>query len=199
MSNSSNAAAIEKLTVQLLALQKQFEHYKAYNAANEDAFYLCINAIIIFFMQCGFAFLEAGSVRSKNTTNIIFKNATDSLFCIIVYWAVGYALAYGPIVFDGLAPFIGQGYFFLSSFHNWPHFFAQYTFAATSTTIVGGAVAERCQFIAYFIYCSIICAFVYPPLTHFGWTERGWMKYGFGTSDGLRTTYLDFAGAGMVD
>ncbi|PAV62525.1 hypothetical protein WR25_00152 [Diploscapter pachys] len=181
MSNSSNAAAIENLTVKLLALQKQFEHYKAYNAANEDAFYLCINAIIIFY-----------------TTNIIFKNATDSLFCIIVYWAVGYALAYGPIVFDGLAPFIGQGYFFLSSFHNWPHFFAQYTFAATSTTIVGGAVAERCQFIAYFIYCSIICAFVYPPLTHFGWTERGWMKYGFGTTDGLRTTYLDFAGAGMV-
>ena len=58
--------------------------------------------------------------ESLDTTNIIFKNATDSLFCIIVYWAVGYALAYGPIVFDGLAPFIGQGYFFLSSFHNWP-------------------------------------------------------------------------------
>merc|ERR1719394_252540 len=61
-----------------------------------DQFFLIVIAIIIFFMQCGFAFLEAGSVRSKNTVNILIKNMLDAFIGATSYWAIGWGLAYGP-------------------------------------------------------------------------------------------------------
>merc|ERR1719180_379338 len=64
-------------------------------AANSDQFFLIVIAIIIFFMQCGFAFLEAGSVRSKNTVNILIKNMLDAFIGATSYWAIGWGLAYG--------------------------------------------------------------------------------------------------------
>ncbi|KIH69444.1 ammonium transporter, partial [Ancylostoma duodenale] len=76
-------------------------------------------------------------------------------------------------------------------------FFFQYVFAATSATIVSGAVAERCEFANYITYCTVISTFVYPILTHWGWHPQGWMYLGIETN-GIHTTYLDFAGAGVV-
>uniref|UniRef100_A0A1I7WL85 Ammonium_transp domain-containing protein n=1 Tax=Heterorhabditis bacteriophora TaxID=37862 RepID=A0A1I7WL85_HETBA len=75
-------------------------------------------------------------------------------------------------------------------------FFFQFVFAATATTIVGGAVAERCEVVCYIVYCCVISTFVYPILTHWGWTDEGWMKKGLPSFSSA--TYLDFAGAGMV-
>lgn len=164
---------------------------------NSNAFFLCSMALIIFLMQCGFAFLEAGAVRSKNTTNILIKNLLDSCIAVIGYWSIGWALAFGDSSNNIVGLFIGHTQFFLAGLTNYPKFFFQYVFAATSATIVSGAVAERCEFANYITYCTVISTFVYPVLTHWGWHPQGWMYLGIQTSD-IHTTYLDFAGAGVV-
>uniref|UniRef100_A0A914CDF2 Ammonium transporter AmtB-like domain-containing protein n=1 Tax=Acrobeloides nanus TaxID=290746 RepID=A0A914CDF2_9BILA len=168
-----------------------------YLFANENAFFMCSMALIIFFMQCGFAFLEAGAVRSKNTTNILIKNLLDSCLAIVGYWAIGWGLAYGPTENKHVGWFLGTSKFFLAEETNYPKFFFQYVFAATSATIVSGAVAERCHFFNYITYCTVISSFVYPILTHWGWSTQGWMKIGINTGN-IHTTYLDFAGSGVV-
>ena len=84
-------------------------------------------------MQCGFAFLEAGAVRSKNCTNIIIKNVLDSLLGILGYWAIGWALAFGPNPYGGLEPFFGFSQFFIVGLKNYAKFFFQFVFAATAS------------------------------------------------------------------
>ena len=121
---------------------------------NVDAFFLLVMGLIVFLMQCGFAFLEAGSVRSKNTVNILFKNMFDCLLASLSYWAVGWGLAYGA---NGNGFCGGSEYFSIgmdqSGYADW---FFQFVFAATSATIVSGSIAERCNFSAYFIYSILI-------------------------------------------
>ena len=105
-------------------------------------------------MQCGFAFLEAGAVRSKNTVNILIKNWLDTCLGAIVYWAIGFGLTWG----DGENPFCGTSHFLGIGVTNYDlsKFFFQFTFAATASTLVSGALAERCNFIAYLVYCNLI-------------------------------------------
>jgi len=155
---------------------------------NTDQFFLIVIAIIIFFMQCGFAFLEAGSVRSKNTVNILIKNMLDVLIGCISYWAIGWGLAYG----EGGNPFCGGSQFFNFQlpYELYPKWFFQFVFAATAATIVSGAIAERCQFNAYFAYSVIITGWVYPPVCHWAWDASGLLA-----QTGL---YKDFAGSGVV-
>ncbi|KAJ8299374.1 hypothetical protein KUTeg_023434 [Tegillarca granosa] len=161
-------------------------------------------------MQGGFAFLEAGSVRSKNTTNILIKNLLDAckysmdvvfdwIVAGVFYWLFGYAFAYGS---PGNA-FIGYGYFAhyelpTSSYSSW---IFQYVFAATAATIVSGAVAERCDFTAYLVYSSVITGFIFPVVSHWAWDSKGWLAKGITYEDGNNTitvTYADFAGSGAV-
>eukprot|EP00092_Neocalanus_flemingeri_P000649 GFUD01000691.1.p1 GENE.GFUD01000691.1~~GFUD01000691.1.p1 ORF type:complete len:547 (+),score=127.70 GFUD01000691.1:58-1698(+) len=155
---------------------------------NTDQFFLIVIAIIIFFMQCGFAFLEAGSVRSKNTVNILIKNMLDAFIGGISYWAIGWGLAYG----EGGNSFCGGSQFFnfQLDYGLYPKWFFQFVFAATAATIVSGAIAERCQFFAYFAYSIIITGWVYPPVSHWAWDGAGWLaQTGY---------YYDFAGSGVV-
>ena len=89
------------------------QRYDPYHEKPEetDHFFLLIMSIIIFFMQCGFAFMEAGAVRSKNTVNILIKNWLDMCIGALVYWAIGFAITFGgssPL----LSPFMGTSYFF---------------------------------------------------------------------------------------
>ncbi|TMS36190.1 hypothetical protein L596_003421 [Steinernema carpocapsae] len=178
-------------------LDQRIEDLKTDFRESSDAFFMCSMALVIFFMQCGFAFLEAGAVRSKNTTNILIKNLLDSCIAIIGYWAIGWALAYGAVGNSSLGLFFGQSEFFLASMEDYPRFFFQYVFAATASTIVSGAVAERCEFVTYITYCTAISAFVYPIVTHWGWSDDGWMKKGF-QGESVTTSYVDFAGSGLV-
>ncbi|XP_076115418.1 putative ammonium transporter 1 isoform X1 [Mytilus galloprovincialis] len=163
-----------------------------------DQFFLIIMGMVVYFMQCGFAFLEAGAVRSKNVTNILIKNVMDSFVSGIAYWIFGYAFAYG----DGgkAQKFIGASYFasYDMPMDQYASFFFQYTFAATAATIVSGAVAERCEFIAYFAYSFVITGFIYPVVTHWAWGS-GWLVDGhdYGGDIG-QIAYQDFAGSGVV-
>ncbi|XP_078492621.1 ammonium transporter 2 [Ciona intestinalis] len=161
--------------------------------SNLDQFFLVICGIFILFMQTGFAFLEAGSVRSKNTTNIIMKNVLDLFIGAIMYFAVGYSFAYGQ---PGNR-FIGHNYFFATNMDEnftYASWFFQYVFAATASTIVSGAMAERTEFTTYMVYCTFLTGFVYPVIVHWCWTDIGWLQYGTGT--GLK--YIDYAGSGVV-
>lgn len=183
-----SSGEIENLTLAIQALQAHILEIESDFSENNNAFFMCSMALIIFLMQCGFAFLEAGAVRSKNTTNILIKNLLDSCIAVVGYWAIGYAFAYGTS--GGVwGLFIGSEGFFLSGVDDYPKFFFQYVFAATSATIVSGAVAERCEFMNYITYCTVISSFVYPVLTHWGWSEQGWMYLGI-DSGSVKTTYM---------
>ncbi|XP_069980062.1 putative ammonium transporter 1 [Penaeus vannamei] len=142
--------------------------------------------MVVFFMQCGFAFLEAGSVRSKNTINILVKNMLDVFIGGICYWLVGYPLAFG----EGNA-FCGASYWASSGLpeDRLAHWFFHFVFSATAATIVSGAVAERCGFGAYVTYSVALTGLIYPIISHWTWAPDGWLA---------SLGYRDFAGSGVV-
>ncbi|KAF4529392.1 hypothetical protein B566_EDAN003483 [Ephemera danica] len=139
-------------------------------------------------MQCGFACLEAGSVRAKNATNIMMKNMLDIFISGVCYWLLGYSLAFGSgSSLLGLGPYLaGVG---LQGERLFSHWFFQFVFAATAATIVSGAVAERCSFTAYLVYSAVISGIVYPVASHWAWHHEGWLQ---------NLGYTDFAGSGVV-
>ncbi|PRW45098.1 ammonium transporter [Chlorella sorokiniana] len=155
-------------------------------AAAAEERYTLLSAYLVFFMQAGFAMLSAGSVRAKNAKNIILLNLLDACFGCLAWYATGYAFAFGDPELNAATnsypwqgnPFIGHTYFFQSglartSYASW---FFQFTFAATSATIVSGAVAERCKFECYVAYNLMLVSFVYPVVAHWVWSPWGWMS-----------------------
>eukprot|EP00094_Tigriopus_californicus_P008471 TCALIF_08163-PB protein Name:"Similar to amt-1 Putative ammonium transporter 1 (Caenorhabditis elegans)" AED:0.16 eAED:0.16 QI:0/0.33/0.28/0.85/0.83/0.85/7/44/401 len=154
--------------------------------ANMDDMFLALMGSIILLMQAGFAFLEAGSVRAKNTTNILIKNFADLCFGSLAFWLVGFAFAFG----DGNSV-IGLTHFAAINLpeSRYTYMFFQCTFAATSATIVSGAIAERCHFNGYIIFSCIITGILYPIATHWCWAEGGWLA---------ELGFVDFAGSGVV-
>lgn len=155
-----------------------------------DTMWTLVAAALVFFMQAGFALVEAGFTRGKNTVNIVMKNLMDFVLGSLVYWAFGYALMFGTDV----GSFIGTSGFFVSdnSVTNLPNmafFIFQLVFAATAATIVSGAMAERTKFTAYLIYSVVISAVIYPISGHWAWMADGFLyKMGF----------HDFAGSSVV-
>ena len=120
-------------------------------------------AILVFFMQAGFALLEIGLTRSKNAVNIIMKNLMDVGAGGLAFFAVGFAFMFGTS-----SGWIGTDGFFLSGIEGqdetwtWAFVLFQAVFAATAATIVSGAVAERTKFTGYLIFSIFITAFIYP-------------------------------------
>jgi Amt family ammonium transporter len=143
-------------------------------------------------MQAGFALVETGLTRAKNATNITMKNVMDFCFGAIVYWALGWGFMYGK---DALGGLIGTDQFFngpmildVDSGNFYKSWFFQVVFAATSATIVSGAMAERTQFKSYLIYTCFISAFIYPISGHWVW-GGGWLA---------NLGFHDFAGSTVV-
>lgn len=164
-----------------------------------DTFFLMFAAALVFFMQAGFAMLTAGLTRSKNTTNILFKNLMDFVMCSLAFWAVGWGIAYGT----SAGGFIGTDQFFLSAvteegsvpvLASW---FFQVVFAGTAATIVAGAMAERTKFTAYLLYSFLISLFIYPVVVHWVWSGAGWLNFYAGNTDG-NWGFTDFAGSTVV-
>ncbi len=154
-----------------------------------------IAAVLVFFMQAGFAMVEAGFTRAKNAINIMMKNLMDFALGSIVYWAIGFGLMFGV----SSTGWIGTSGFFLSDYSPdgdpWVLVFwmFQVVFAATAATIVSGAMAERTKFTAYLIYSVVVSAVIYPIFGGWAWGSLfhggGWLgKLGF----------IDFAGSTVV-
>lgn len=158
-----------------------------------NKFYSLICGALIFFMQCGFAMLCAGSIRQKNVKNIMLKNILDACGGAIGFFVLGYALAYG-----GNGKFIGVTgeKFLLNGDEDYITFFFQFTFAATAATIVAGTVAERCKMVAYLCYSLFLTGFVYPVVVHAIWNEDGFLSAL--NSDAFYRGMIDFAGSGVV-
>jgi ammonium transporter, Amt family len=153
-----------------------------------DMIWLVVTGALVFFMQAGFALVETGLTRAKNATNITMKNVMDFCFGSIVFWMIGWGFMYGD---DKLGGLIGFSDFFKGPMDNptfYRDWFFQVVFAATSATIVSGAMAERTKFKSYLIYTCFISAFIYPVSGHWIW-GGGWLsKLGF----------HDFAGSTVV-
>lgn len=158
-----------------------------------------IAGVLVFFMQAGFALVEAGMTRAKNVVNIFAKNISDAVVGILAFFAVGYAFAFG----SGGNDFIGSGEYFLTGadlaaipeggLSIATTFFFQAVFAATAVTIASGAMAERTKFSAYLIFSMLMCAFVYPVVVHWTW-GGGWIAQ-MNVGDAV---FSDFAGSGIV-
>ena len=152
-----------------------------------------VGAFLVFFMQAGFAFLGAGLIRSKNTTNYMTKSFMDFAIASLSFWAFGFALMWGT----SAAGIAGTTNFFLTeaadgqTYVDWVF---QMVFAGTAATIVAGAVAERTKTQAYLAYSFIIGAIIYPLYGHWVW-GGGWL--GNLEVIGLPAA-ADYAGSGVV-
>jgi ammonium transporter, Amt family len=163
----------------------------AENTLNTELLILVFAGALVFFMQLGFAFLESGMSRSKNTVNVLMKNFCDLCFGSVVFWLVGYGIMYGTN---------STGWFGMDTFAP-AHLgakesgilFFQIMFAAAAATIVSGAIAERTRFYGYIIGSVVICGFIYPVVGAWIWGSnhggQGWLR---------AMGFVDFAGSTVV-
>ncbi len=164
-----------------------------------DAMWLLVAAFLVFFMQAGFALLEAGFTRSKNTVNILMKNLMDFSVAALTFWAIGWGLAYGT----SAGGFIGTDQFFIGYdasevgvplLASW---LFQVVFAGTAATIVSGAMSERTKFSSYLIFSAVITLIIYPVVVHWVWSGSGWLNTYSGSTEG-NWGFTDFAGSTVV-
>lgn len=155
-----------------------------------------IAAALVFFMQAGFAMVEAGFTRAKSAVNIMMKNLMDFSMGSIAFWAIGFGIMFGTTT----TGWFGTTDFFLSGWEGpdgdpWVLAFwmFQCVFAATAATIVSGAMAERTKFTGYLLYSVCICAFIYPVFGSWAW---GSLLNGNGWLEGMG--FIDFAGSTVV-
>lgn len=144
-----------------------------------------IGAALVFFMQAGFALVEAGFTRAKNAGNIIMKNLMD--FCIgtVVFIFIGFGLLMGEDTLSGFVGLPTLGIFTDYSNFDASNFVFNLVFCATAATIVSGAMAERTKFLSYCIYSAVISAVIYPIEAHWIW-GGGWLS---------QIGFHDFAGS----
>lgn len=180
----------------LQCISDQFEAAQNEKARYLNDFLLIIAGSMIFFMQSGFAMLCAGSVRLKNVQNTMLKNLLDACGAALAFYLVGYAFAYGGQEESTESTFIGVKNF-ASLGSSASYWFFQYTFSATSVTIVAGTLAERCQMAAYLCYSIMLAGFVYPVVAHLVWSNNGFLSISNSTPF-LGIGSIDFAGSGVV-
>ncbi|MHB1350229.1 MAG: ammonium transporter [Desulfobulbaceae bacterium] len=164
-----------------------------------DTFYFLMSGALVMWMAAGFAMLEAGLVRSKNTVEILTKNIALYAVACIMYMLFGYNIMYG----DGFSSFIPGFGFLLGADHavddvlksggetyysSMADFFFQVVFVATAMSIVSGAVAERMKLWSFLAFAVVMTGFIYPV--------EGYWKWGGGFLDGMG--FKDFAGSGVV-
>ena len=170
-------------------------------ALSLDTVWMLLAAMLVFFMQPGFALCEAGFTRSKNTANILFKNFVDFMFGSLLFWFVGFGLMFGS---DGVG-FVGKPNWGNLSFYKGDlpvegFLIFETVFCATSATIVSGAMAERTKFSMYVIYSAFISLLIYPIEGHWTW-GGGWLCNNEADSFMMRTfghVFHDFAGSAIV-
>jgi Amt family ammonium transporter len=188
--------------VSVVALASPAAAQDAPEAASQvvlDNLWVFIAGALVFFMQAGFALVEAGLTRAKNVANIMMKNLMDCMAGVLAFLVVGYSIGFGSEAFGGWLSWDGfgvkgienaeglAGYLNLSPA---TFFFFQAAFAATAATIVSGAMAERTKFKAYFLYSLVITAVIYPVVLSWTW-GGGWLAQ-------REFPFSDFAGSTIV-
>lgn len=156
-----------------------------------DTFYLLISGVLVMWMAAGFAMLEAGLVRAKNTTEILTKNILLYAIACVMYLLVGYNIMYVDNGAGGWLPSVGslmgsQADDAGHSLH--ADFFFQVVFVATATSIISGAVAERMKLWSFLLFCVVMTGFIYPVEGYWSW-GGGFLK---------EAGFSDFAGSGIV-
>ncbi|MCA9125947.1 MAG: ammonium transporter [Planctomycetales bacterium] len=173
-----------------------------------DNTFLFIAAVMVFFMQAGFAMVEAGFNAQKNAVNILFKNSMDICIGVLLFYIIGFGLMYPKNYTDADPnPYIGFGGFGLEAYASAPgrtfspevDWLFQAVFAATAATIVSGAVAGRMKVAGYLVYSAVLTAFVYPISGYWKW-GLGWLtQFGTANADGeFPMAFQDFAGSAVV-
>eukprot|EP01065_Artemidia_motanka_P047663 TRINITY_DN7506_c1_g1_i1.p1 TRINITY_DN7506_c1_g1~~TRINITY_DN7506_c1_g1_i1.p1 ORF type:complete len:1606 (+),score=439.86 TRINITY_DN7506_c1_g1_i1:61-4878(+) len=180
------------------ALEAELEHVRA----DIDGSFTLTCGILVFLMQAGFCFLEAGAVRGMNVQTIIFKNFGDCCIGGLAWWACGYGLAYGRDGDLGDNPLLGNADFFLLTHGSLPgskkaHWFLSYTYTTAAGTIISGAVAERVTLSAYYLTIAVVYVWSYPVLVHWVWSAEGWLAAGNPTKV-VGINALDFAGGAII-
>ncbi len=142
--------------------------------------WVLITAFLVFFMQAGFMFLEAGFARTRETVNVLLEGIVDTCLCGLLFWAFGFAFMFGAG--NG---FIGHQFFFL---HGAPEtygstgvsmltfFLFQYAFADTCSTVTSGAMIGRTSFVGDLMYSFGVSGFIYPIIGHWAWGPDGWLN-----------------------
>jgi len=164
-----------------------------------DNLWIFLAGVLVFFMQAGFALLEAGLTRAKNVSNIMMKNLMDMSAGVLAFGLIGFGIAFTGS--EQLGGWFGWGGFFFEGFEDAEtaivgnlstptFFFFQAAFAATAATIVSGAMAERTKFKSYFLYSFVITALIYPIVLRWTW-GGGWLAQ-------LDNPFSDFAGSTIV-
>ena len=162
--------------------------------------WMLLAAMLVFFMQPGFALVEAGFTRSKNTANILMKNFVDFMFGSLLFWFIGFGLMFGAGDFVGLPSLFDSSFYDSGNLPNEGFLIFQTVFCATAATIVSGAMAERTKFSMYLVYTIFISVLIYPVSGHWTW-GGGWLMNGDEGSFMTETfgaTFHDFAGSTIV-
>ncbi|MCP4601631.1 MAG: ammonium transporter, partial [Proteobacteria bacterium] len=160
---------------------------------NINIVWTCIAAFLVFFMQAGFAMVEAGFTRAKNAVNILMKNLMDFSVGTIAFFLIGFGLMFGKT--NGLfgTTLFGMSGVEAGSDWSWTFLIFQTVFAATAATIVSGAMAERAKFVGYLAYSFAITLFIYPIFGSWAW---GSLLHGGGWLE--NRGFVDFAGSTVV-
>ena len=152
-----------------------------------DTLWVLLAAMLVFWMQPGFALVEAGMTRAKNTANILMKNFCDFMCGSVIFWLVGFSVMYG----NDYGALGWSGFCFIGEDSNVPAeatFIFQTVFCATTATIVSGSMAERTKFSMYLVYSILISLLIYPIEGHWSW-GGGWLS---------EMGFHDFAGSTVV-
>ena len=171
-----------------------------------DTSWVLITGFLVFFMQCGFAMLEAGLVRQTGVVNTLAENFIDAAITLLAWWVTGFAIAFGTTSngFWGIDGFFLNNAFTISNgaieyamgaggstapVNTLTLFFFQFAFSATASTITTGSMAERTEFKGDLIYAFIMGAVMYPIVVHWVWNNGGWL---------YKLNFHDFAGSAVV-
>jgi len=172
-----------------------------------DTIWILLTGYLVWFMSAGFAFLELGGVRQKNSQNILAKNIFVPVLTFVGWYFLGYPLGFGSLTTRAPSNFIGQRFFTMDGFYQAPtttfkYWFFQGAFADTTASIVSGGIAERMTLVAFLIHTVVMTSFIYPVCVYWAWSGSGWLNFPDPNTGVMKSLagpwYQDWAGSGVI-